>query len=258
MRLCCIAVAAVALAFALVRAGESQNQAPIRPASAQVRAARVYGEWRIQVRPDKGADYAQLIETAGLPLFREAGGRMVGWWTTVVGDLYEHVTIWEYDDMAAFEQAGAILGKNERFIDFVARRDPLLAGESNRFLRLPAFAIDPALPEPSRYVVHEIHRVPLDRQEAYLRFMQTAGLELLKRHGFQPVGPLLVGVGNWNEVTYLFRFDSLQERDRLMAAFAKSPDAVTYSKKLDELATDVTTRILSPAPFAHKPAAPKP
>ena len=59
----------------------------------------------IRVRPDKGPAYNRLIEQSGLPLFREAGGRMVGWWKTLIGDLYEHVTIWEYDDMAAFERA---------------------------------------------------------------------------------------------------------------------------------------------------------
>src|SRR6516164_7328361 len=71
---------------------------------------RVYGEWRIGVKPDKGPEYDKLIETEGLTLFRQAGGRMVGWWKTLVGNLYEHVTIWEYDDMAAFEKAVGFLG----------------------------------------------------------------------------------------------------------------------------------------------------
>ncbi len=61
---------------------------------------------------------------------------MVGWWNTLVGDLYEHVTIWEYDDMAAFEKAIPFLSKNPDFARFVAMRDPLLAGEESRFLRL--------------------------------------------------------------------------------------------------------------------------
>src|SRR4051812_14727191 len=74
-------------------------------------APRVYGEWRIRVKPDQGPAYDRLIGSSGLPLFRGAGGRMVGWWKTSVGDLYEHVTIWEYDDMAAFERAGGVLGK---------------------------------------------------------------------------------------------------------------------------------------------------
>src|SRR5262249_20137081 len=88
---------------------------------------KVYGEWLIAVKPDKGAEYDKLIESEGLPLFRKAGGRMVGWWKTLVGDLYEQVTIWEYDDMAAFEKAIGILGNDKKFAEFVARRDPLLA-----------------------------------------------------------------------------------------------------------------------------------
>jgi len=92
---------------------------------------KVYGEWLIRPRPDKGTEYRKLIEENGLPLFREAGGRMVGWWNTLVGDLYEHVTIWEYDNMAAFQKAAEFLGKNDGFAKFVALRDPLLAGESS-------------------------------------------------------------------------------------------------------------------------------
>src|SRR4029077_8919730 len=111
---------------AILRAEDKNAPAP----------AKVYGEWLIRPRPDKGTEYRKLIEEKGLPLFREAGGRMVGWWNTLVGDLYEQVTIWEYDDMAAFGRAVQFLGKDERFARFVAARDPLLNGEENRFLQL--------------------------------------------------------------------------------------------------------------------------
>ena len=122
--------------FALVSTSRGDDApAPPNPAPAGD-AARVYGEWRIRVRPDQGPAYNRLIEQSGLPLFREAGGRMVGWWNTLIGDLYEHVTIWEYDDMAAFERAIQFLSKNPAFARFVAARDPLLAGEESRFLRL--------------------------------------------------------------------------------------------------------------------------
>ena len=221
----------------------------------QKAAARAYGEWRIRVRPDKGREYAQLIETKGLPLFREAGGRMVGWWTTLVGDLYEHFTIWEYDDMTDFERAGAFLGKDKRFAEFVALRDPLLTGEESRFVALTDFAIAPALPEPAKVVVHEIHRVPLARQGAYLKFMQTDGLSLLKRNGFRPVGPWVVGVGRWSEITYLFCFESLHQREDLIAAFSKTPEARKYIEVVSGLVEEVTTRILLPAPFANRLAA---
>jgi type 1 glutamine amidotransferase len=214
-------------------------------------APRVYGEWRIRVRPDQGPAYDRLIEQSGLPLFREAGGRMVGWWKTLIGDLYEHVTIWEYDNMAGFENAIGILSKSPAFARFVAARDPLLAGEENRFLRLVSGAESPRLAEPAPFVVHEIHRVPLARRDAYLAFMTGRGLELLKSHGFRPVGPFVVEVGRWSELTYLFRFDSLAERERLIREFATKPDARAYLDKIGELSSEITTRMLIPAPFSR-------
>jgi type 1 glutamine amidotransferase len=211
---------------------------------------KVYGEWLIRPRPDKGAEYRKLIEQKGLPLFREAGGRMVGWWNTLVGDLYEQVTIWEYDDMAAFQKAVEFLGKNDRFAKFVALRDPLLTGENNRFLKLAPFAAQPKFPESAPYIIHEIHRVSLKNQEKYLELMKKEGLALLKKHGFRPVGPWIVGIGKWAEVTYLFRFESLSERDQLIARFSDHPDHQTYVRIMESV-DEVTTRLLIPTPFAE-------
>ncbi len=211
---------------------------------------KVYGEWRILIKPDKGQEYNALIKSRGLPLFRQAGGRMVGWWTTLVGNLYEQVTIWEYDDMAAFERAIGFLGHNKGFAEFVALRDPLLSGEQNRFLSLGDGAEPPVLADPSKFIVHEVHRVPRNKMHEYLEFMSTRGLKLLKRHGFRPVGPWTVDVGTWSEVTYLFRFDSLDERSRLIARFSAEADAKVYGDAVNQFAEDITTRLLIPAPFA--------
>ena len=103
-----------------VSRGDDRPDPPKPPTGGN--GATVYGEWRIKVKPDKGPDYDRLIEQSGLPLFREAGGRLVGWWKTLVGDLYEHVTIWEYDNMAGFERAIGFLSKNPAFARFVAAR----------------------------------------------------------------------------------------------------------------------------------------
>jgi hypothetical protein len=193
---------------------------------------KVYGEWLIRVKPDKGPQYKELIEREGLPLFRAAGGRMVGWWNTLIGDLYEQVTIWEYDSMEAFEKAVASLGASEPFAEFVKLRDPLLAGEKSRFLRLADGAKSPKLPELAATVIHETHHVPADRMGDYVHFMQTEGLSLLKGHGFRPVGPFVVEVGKWSEVTMLFPFESLVQRDRLKTAFEAQPEFNAYNSKL--------------------------
>ncbi|HVX10773.1 MAG TPA: ThuA domain-containing protein [Pirellulales bacterium] len=240
----------LALLFAVGIAAAAEEKKP-PPEEKDTHAEKVYGEWRIHIQPNRGTDYGQLIERQGLPLFREAGGRMVGWWTTAVGDLYEQTTIWEYDDMAAFERAIAMLGKDERFARFVAARDPLLVGESNRFLRLARGAVPPPLPESAAFVVHERHHVALARQRDYLQYMTGPGRALLERHGFHLIGPWTTDVGDWAEITWLFTFDSLAQRERLMARFAADADAAKYAERLNQFAHEIVTRVLAPAKFAH-------
>lgn len=250
-RLSWVLLAQVVLAAAARSDDHEGPPDPVPPGN----LARVYGEWRIHVKPDRGPDYNRLIEQSGLPLFREAGGRMVGWWSTLIGDLYEHVTLWEYDDMAAFERAIAVLGKNPDFARFVAARDPLLAAEESRFLRLVPDGLAPSLPDHAPFVVHEIHRVPLARKEAYLAYMTKHGLGVLKAHGFRPAGPWVVTVGRSSEITYLFRYDSLAERERLVARFVATPEGRTFNATIAEMVEEITTRMLMPAPFSLKPPA---
>jgi type 1 glutamine amidotransferase len=237
---------ALAIQFSTSRGDDRSAQ----PAGGDTK--RVYGEWRIRVKPDKGPEYNRLIEQSGLPLFREAGGRMVGWWNTLIGDLYEHVTIWEYDDMAAFERAIQFLSKNPAFARFVSARDPLLAGEESRFLRLAPGAIGPSLPERAPFVVHEIQRVPLARRDAYLAYMTGQGLSVLKANGFHPVGPWVVDVGRWSEVTYILPYQGLAEREQLFAKLSQTPDGRALVGKVAEFVDEITNRLLVPAPFALK------
>ena len=71
----------------------------------------------------------------------------------------------------------------------------------------------------------------------------------LKKHGFRPVGPLVVEVGKWSEVTYLFLFKSLEEREQLRFAFQSHPDSQIYGGRLGALVSDLTTRVLVPSPL---------
>ena len=212
-------------------------------------ANKVYGEWLIRVKPDQGNVYNELIKEKGLPLFRESGGRMVGWWNTLIGNVYEHVTIWEHGSMADFEKAVKWLGRSDKFAEFVKLRDPLLDGEDSRFLRLADGGEVPALPETAALVIHELHHVPFTKMGDYLRFMRYSGLATLKKHGFRPVGPLVVEVGKWSEVTYLFLFKSLEEREQLRFAFQTHQDSQLYGGRLGALVSDLTTRVLVPSPL---------
>lgn len=59
----------------------------------------------------------------------------------------------------------------------------------------------------------------------------------------------MVEVGSWSEVTFLFRFESLAEREKLRFDFQAQPDSKVYGQKLSQFVTDLTRRVLIPTPF---------
>ena len=221
--------------------------ADTRPSATLPPAPPVFGEWRIRVKPERVAEYGQLIEKQGLVLFREAGGRPVGWWTTLVGDLYEQVTLWEYDDLAAFERAVRRLGADERFRRFAAERDPLLAGEESRFLRLAPGGLKPALPESAAVVVQEIHRLPPASATKYWKDLEGA-LSRRRAAGFRLAGPFSTALGDEREITFYWLHGSLAEREALLDNEAPT-DA--WPRLLAELGVESRTRVLLPAAFFH-------
>ena len=176
---------------------------------------------------------------------------MVGWWKTLIGDLYEHVTIWEYDDMAAFERAIQFLSKNSGVRQVRGGARPALGRRGEPIPAAGRRGERPSLPEPAPFVVHEIHRVPW-RRRCLSRVHDQAGPRRAESKRFRPVGPWIVEVGRWSEVTYLFRYESLAERERMIAKFRRDPDGPNISRKIGELTEEITTRLLMPAPFAPR------
>ena len=99
--------------------------------------------------------------------------------------------------------------------------------------------------------MHEIHRVPLAQRGAYLEYMGKQGMSLLKANGFRPAGPWIVEVGKWSEVTYLYSYESLAQREQLIEKLRSNPSAVEYWQKLGEFTEEISSRLLIPAPFAR-------
>jgi hypothetical protein len=88
--------------------------------------------------------------------------------------------------------------------------------------------------------------------------MQRHGLDLLRHHGFDPAGPWIANVGSSSEVTYLLRYKSLADRDKLLAAVAETADVLKYRETVAVYCEEVASRLLVPAPFAVRSAEAKP
>ena len=132
-----------AVAVTVLPSRSQAQPAAAKPATDEI-STRVYGEWRIHIRPDQGTAYRRLIEQSGLPLFREAGGRMVGWWTTLIGDLYracDHLGIRKYGGVRA---RGRVVGEEPGVCQVRRRARSAACRRGTRFLRLTTAPSDQA------------------------------------------------------------------------------------------------------------------
>ena len=138
-------------------------------------AARVYGEWRIRVKPDQGPALQPAHRTVGaapVPRGRRPDGRLV--------EHPDRRPLRACDDLGIRRHGGLRAGDpvpvEKPGLRPVRRRARPAAGRRRE--PVPAAgpgAARPSLPEPAPFVVHEIHRVPLARKDAYLAYMTRAG-----------------------------------------------------------------------------------
>ena len=109
-----------------------------RVARAQVlgdRRDRVIVEQRdYHVYTGKLPELVRLYETEGTAIQQEILGRLVGAFTTDIGDLSTYTHIWAYDDFAEREERRARLAADERWKDFLAKILPLIHTQRNRIM----------------------------------------------------------------------------------------------------------------------------
>ena len=209
--------------------------------------AKVYGEWRIRVKPGQDEKFSRLVNEQGLPVYRAAGGTMIGWWKTLVGgSSYEHTAIWEFDSVSAFESSMKSLQNNEAIARYDSARALLIDGDNSRLLNLAPGANKPDIPISANFVVHEIHRVPFAEQTAYFSYLTQEGIPALEKQGFRPVGPFVANVGKWTEVTILLLFESLAEREMCIAKLMAHPDGGVFWEAMQQHFGELENRLLVP------------
>lgn len=208
----------------------------------------VYGHWSVKIKPGMEQAYEDLIETEGLPLFRQ-NAKMVGWWKTLIGDLYEQITIWEYDDISTFENGIKASANNKAFQRFARERNTLITGEVSQFLKLGPGAPVPDKPIKLPVIIHETHIVKQGHMPAYLDYWKTTASPGLKEAGFRIVGPFVQHTGHSDQLLILVCFENLAERDRLLGTFGNFSIAETFGRALDEHITGFHIKVITPTSF---------
>ena len=209
---------------------------------------KVYGHWSIKIKPGMEQAYEDHISKEGLPLFTQ-NARMVGWWKTMIGDLYEQITIWEYDNIDTFEKGVRASADNIQFQLFARKRNTLITGEESQFLQLGPGVPAPDNPIKWPVIIHETHMVKQGHMPAYLDYWQKTGLPGLKEAGFRIVGPFVQHSGHSDQLLILVCFESLAERDKKLGTFGNFSIAKTFGGALNEHITSFHIKVITPTSF---------
>ncbi|HEX2011258.1 MAG TPA: NIPSNAP family protein [Roseateles sp.] len=85
-------------------------------------------------QPGRLRDYLALYEAEGLALQRRILGRMVGYYSSEIGELNQVLHLWAYEDLNERQQRRAALLADAGFQAYVRKMLPLLVSQSSRIL----------------------------------------------------------------------------------------------------------------------------
>jgi hypothetical protein len=95
-----------------------------------------------------------------------------------------------------------------------------------------------------------IYVIKPDGFETFLDLYRTEGMEVQLRHLPRLVGYFVTEIGVQFQVTHMWGYEDLAERDRCRAAMKADPEWQAYVKKVRPLFASQETRILRPMPWS--------
>jgi hypothetical protein len=87
-----------------------------------------------QIAPGKMSEYRQLEITEMEPLFKRLGYKVVGHFSTLIGNANETVALHAYDSMAQFEKIREAAIKDPQYQSVTAKLNAISVSNNSRFL----------------------------------------------------------------------------------------------------------------------------
>jgi hypothetical protein len=98
-------------------------------------------------------------------------------------------------------------------------------------------------------VEERIYTIQMGKLNEFLQFYADIGMAVQLRHLGRMYGYFYTEVGKLNQVTHLWAYRDMAERDARRASLDADPAWLAYRGKGGAYLLDQTTRILKPAPF---------
>ncbi len=199
------------------------------------------------IHPPKFKDFVAHTAKVGIKL-RTKHSKVVGYWTTEIGELNQVVHLWEYEDFDHRTRVRAALAKDKTWnTRYLTRSRPMLQHQESMVL-VPA-DFWPFTP-PKGTGIYELrsYRLHPGKVPEWLEHFK-GGLQARVKYS-KPVAIWSSEVGELNRVVHLWHYENLEHRAQVRKAVMADPGWKETVAKLQPLMQVMESKILIPTEFS--------
>lgn len=191
--------------------------------------------------------YVELHKSIALPLLEAHLGRPMAYYITNVGRINCVTQLWGYDSYEEYQSKRAAVESRPQWQDYIGATEGVTRFINTRLTHRVVFpnvdeGADVSRAKPivdfRTYLIHHNH------MSTFLRTTQEHAMNVMLRHIGPPIGYYLTKVGNVNEITHIWGFDSMGDMETRRNARNADPEWRNYLDASDGIYERQDTQIL--------------
>ena len=199
------------------------------------------------IQPGKFRSYLSLTGRVGIKL-RAKYSKLVGYWTTEVGELNQVVHLWEYEDFRHHAEVRARLAKDKAWTGHYLARSRLMIGRQESMILLPADVWPFTAPVGTGIYELRSYRLQPGKVAEWLALWKEG--MTARQHYSKPVGMWTSDLGELHRVVHLWQYESLEHRFQVRTEALTNQLWRDTVARLATLAQVMESKILIPTEFS--------
>lgn len=191
--------------------------------------------------------YLELHKSMALPLLEEHLGRPMAYYMTNVGRINCVTQLWGHDSFEAYESGRTAVEGQQQWHDYMRASEGIVRFVNTRLTRsvvFPNVADDADIARAKPIVDFRTYRIHHNHMRTFLRTTEEHAMSVMLRHIGPPLGYYLTKVGNLNEITHIWGFDSMGDMETRRNARNADPEWRNYLEASDGIYERQDTQIL--------------
>lgn len=191
--------------------------------------------------------YLDLHKKLAMPLLERHIGRPMAYYFSNVGRINCVTQLWGYDSLADYDAKRAAVESEPQWLAYMRATEGIIRFQNSRLTRRVMFAGADVGAEVSRakpVVDFRVYRIHYNHMKTFISTTREHAMKVMIRHIGPPLGYYQTIVGNLNQITHIWGFDSMGDMETRRNARNADPEWRNYLDASDGIYERQETQIL--------------